>query len=406
MGSSKLPFETYAHSYIELISLAGTAISLYTVKMLNKVRPSTQSQTMDRFIVAGIEAVAQFGVDNVSVQFVSEMAKGSRPTFYSYFGDINGLLAEIWVAGSKVWLDLVSNPAVGYSGWDAKDKLLHCAMSEIMAVAHRIPEVDEVVQLTMQAWWSKYAKSTELEKLKVYWLVAERLGVSITEPVDPNVHQAEFIEQAILALTPEIAVKQPTPLKLPKLSDPEFESESLDVKLLQSSIYIIANSGVKAASMARIARRTQVSTGSVYPRYSSSEEIVEASFELAISQIVKQNFATVGKMSFSSEDFGVIVMAGLEESRKTWRNFRIEIHLGARSRENLRAMMMRNLRETNAAVASGLTSIKLPELANGPVPYLMHSVGIGFAVLQNAGLPVSKVDHRVITVGLANLLNS
>ena len=361
---------------------------------------------MDRFIVAGIEAVAKFGVDNVSVQFVSEMAKGSRPTFYSYFGDINGLLAEIWVAGNQVWLEQIANPTVGHSSWSDTDKQLHCAMSEIMAVAHRIPEVNEVVQLTMQAWWAKYAKSSELEKLKVFWLVAERLGVSITEPVDPNVHQAEFIEKAILALTPEIAVKQSSPLKLPKLSDPEFENESLDVKLLQSSIYIIANSGVKAASMARIARRTQVSTGSVYPRFSSSEEIVEASFELAISQIVRQNFAIVGNLSFSSEDFGVIVMAGLEESRRTWRNFRIEIHLGARSRPSLKDRMMLNLRETNAVVAGGLTSISNPALVNGPVPYLMHSVGIGFAILQNAGLPLSKVDHRVITIGLAKLLNA
>jgi AcrR family transcriptional regulator len=361
---------------------------------------------MDRFIVAGIEAVAKFGVDNVSVQFVSELAKGSRPTFYSYFGDINGLLAEIWVAGSQVWLEQVANPTVGHSAWTDTDKRLHCAMSEVMAVAHRIPEVNEVVQLTMHAWWAKYAKSTELEKLKVYWLVAERLGVSITEPVDPNVHQAEFIEKALLALTPEIATKQPLPLKLPKLSDPEFENESLDVKLLQSSIYIIANSGVRAASMARIARRTQVSTGSVYPRFSSTEEIVEASFELAISQIVRQNFAIVGNLSFSSEDFGSIVMAGLEDSRKTWRNFRIEIHLGARSRPSLSKRMQRNLRETNAIVAGGLKPISSPELANGPVPYLMHSVGIGFAILQNAGLPVAKLDHRVITVGLTRLLNA
>lgn len=361
---------------------------------------------MDRFIVAGIEAVAKFGVDNVSVQFVSDLAKGSRPTFYSYFGDINGLLAEIWVAGSAVWLEQVSNPAVGYSKWNSTDKQLHCAMSEILAVAHRIPEVNEVVQLTMQDWWSQYAKSTELEKLRVYWLIAERLGVSITEPVDPDVHKAEFIERAIIALTPEVVSKLSEPLKLPKLSDPDLENESLDVKLLQSSIYIIANSGVKATSMARIARRTQVSTGAVYPRYSSTEEIVEASFELAISKIVRQNFATVSKMSFSAEDFGIIVMAGLEEGRKTWRNFRIEIHLGARSRPSLSKRMKRNLRETNAVVAGGLRMISPPELANGPVPYLMHAVGIGFAILQNAGLPVAKVDHRVITVGLTNLINA
>jgi hypothetical protein len=33
-------------------------------------------------------------------------------------------------------------------------------------------------------------------------------------------------------------------------------------------------------------------------------------------------------------------------------------------------------------------------------------VGIGFAILQNAGLPVAKLDHRVITAGLTKLLNA
>jgi len=52
-----------------------------------------------------------------------------------------------------------------------------------------------------------------------------------------------------------------------------------------------------------------------------------------------------------------------------------------------------------------LKPIKLQELAIGPVPYLIHAVGIGFAVLLNAGIPVDKVDHRVITKALTQLLN-
>lgn len=374
--------------------------------MPRNVDPVSQSQTMDRFIAAGIEAVAKFGIDNVSVQYVSELAKGSRPTFYTYFGDISGLLAEIWIDRSQQWLELVSNPIRNHSTWTKKEKVLHSALSEILAAAHRIPEINEVVQLSMQTWWKSLPKQSDLEKLKIFWLIAERLGVSLTEPVDAQVHQAEFIEQGIIGLTDKIASKPTTPLVLPKLSDPAFQDESLESKLLQSAIYIIANSGVKAASMARIARRTQVSTGALYPRFSNTQDIVEKSFELAINQVVSQNFALVNGGSFTADDFGAIVMAGLQESRQTWRNFRIEIHLGAKERPSLSSRMKRNLQETNAFVASGLKPIKRQELAQGPVPYLMHAVGIGFAILQNAGLPVAKYDHRIVTVGLTKLLNA
>ena len=360
---------------------------------------------MERFIVAGIEAVSKFGIDNISVQYVSELAKGSRPTFYTYFGDISGLLAEMWISKSPEWLKLVSNTAVGHSGWTKNQRVLHSAMSEILGAAHRIPEVNEVVQLGMAAWWEQYSKTSELEKLKVIWLIGERLGVSLTAPIDSNVHQAEFIEPAILMLNDQIAKKPAVALSLPKLSNPAFQDETLDSKLLQSAIYIIANSGVKAASMARIARRTQVSTGALYPRFSNTQDIVEKSFELAISQVVSQNFAIVGNAGFSAQDFGVIIMAGLQDSRQTWRNFRIEIHLGAKNRPSLANRMKKNLRETNAVVAKGLGVVSSAELAQGPVPYLMHAVGIGFAILQNAGLPVAKADHRTITLALTKLLN-
>jgi hypothetical protein len=35
----------------------------------------------------------------------------------------------------------------------------------------------------------------------------------------------------------------------------------------------------------------------------------------------------------------------------------------------------------------------------------MHTVGIGFAVLLNAGLPVDKLDHRIVTVEFVKLFD-
>ncbi len=89
--------------------------------MSRKVDPEAQRLTMERFMRAGIEAIAEKGIDNVTVQYVSEKAKSSRPTFYSYFGDINGFLAETWIFKAPMWLADISNPLVSPSKLSKQD---------------------------------------------------------------------------------------------------------------------------------------------------------------------------------------------------------------------------------------------------------------------------------------------
>ena len=355
---------------------------------------------------AGIEAIAEKGIDNVTVQYVSDKAQSSRPTFYSYFGDINGLLAETWIFKAPMWLADISNPLVSPSKLTKHEQRRHLAMSEILAASHRIPEVLEVVQPVIAEWWSKYEKQSEIEKLQVMWLVAERLGVSITNDVDPLVRSAEFIEPAIAAIGSFKIQKIESKATMPMLVGHETSDETMDMKLLSSTIDVISRGGVNAASMARVARRAQVSTGVMYPRFSGIDSLVENSFEHAISGVISENFTTIGSRGFDEDDFGILIMAGLQPTREVWRNFRIEIHLGAKGRPSLSKRIQANLRETNEKVASKLAPVKRQELATGPVPYLMHAVGIGFAVLLNAGVPVNKVDHRVITKALTQLINA
>ncbi len=353
---------------------------------------------MTVLIDAGIRAIAEEGIDQISVQSVSDAAKTSRPTFYSYFGDINGFLAEIWLAKSQEWLDDLSNPSMQITSLKGTKKLVNRALSEILAASHRIPEVLELVEPSMKSWWLEKLTHPPMHRLKCIWLVAERLGATITDPVDPEVHTAQFVESVLAAIPDDqdTTIKEVPASLLPAVSEPTVVSEELEARLLQSAVEVIAAGGVKSASMARVARKTQVSTGAVYPRYSKVDDLIEGSFEAAISMVIQQNFSLLQGQAFSADDFGLFVMAGLTDNRKIWRNFRIEIHLGARTRPALASRMKKNLRETNQAVASRLSIYPVPELVAGPIPYLVHSVGIGLAMLQNASIPVRELDHRPI----------
>jgi AcrR family transcriptional regulator len=158
--------------------------------------------------------------------------------------------------------------------------------------------------------------------------------------------------------------------------------------------------------MARVARKAHVSTGAVYPRFSKVDSLVESAFGEAVNEVIKQNFGLLVGTNFTAEDFGSFVLAGLLPERQVWRNFRVEIHLGARTRPALAARMAENLKETNAQVSTKLTAFPIPYLTKGPIPYLVHAVGIGLAILQNAGLPVGSIDHRQISKAMTEVINA
>jgi len=372
--------------------------------MARTLNPETQKAAMAGLIDAGVRAIAEQGIDQISVHSVSQAANTSRPTFYAYFGDINGLLAEIWLAKSKQWLTEVSDfelPTIKLSP-EASD--LNRAMTEILAASHRIPEVEELVRPSMQLWWDELSKTSQMNRLKVIWLIGERLGVTLTDLIDPKVHEAQFIEGIIKAIPDDKSGNDGVKFSLPPVSEPDIVDENLESRLLKAAIEIISTGGVKSASMARVARKTQVSTGAVYPRYAKVDDLIEGSFDVAVGKVVEQNFALLQSENFTPEDFGLFVMAGLTPNRAVWRNFRIEIHLGSRGKPALTKRLAESIRITNASVATKLTMYKQPELTSGPIPYLIHCIGIGLAMLQNAGVPVGELDHRQISKAMVGPL--
>lgn len=376
--------------------------------MARKVNPEAQKSAMAALIAAGICAINTEGVDQISVQSVSNAARTSRPTFYSYFGDINGMLAEIWLAHADRWLSLLSDLSTPLSSLTEEEQSLNTAMSEILASSHRIPEVAELVQPKLEAWCHAQNVSTDTAKLKIIWLIASRLGATLTAPIDREVESLESLELIFASIPDDDTLKDALPkIVFPEVADLDPTAEDLDEKLLASTIQVIASSGVKATSMARVARKTQVSTGALYPRFSKIEELIDSSFETAVTQIVKQNFTSLDAINFNAAEFGAFVMAGLQPSRETWRNFRIEIHLAARVRPTLAKRLSKNIKQTNDLVALRIATAYSITPVPPAIPFLVHCIGVGLAMLQNGGVNLVEFDHRLITKpAVAKLLSA
>jgi AcrR family transcriptional regulator len=364
--------------------------------MVSKAPQPNQARVVSEIRKAGMKAINQKGIDRISVSQICDLAKNTRPTFYSYFGNIDGLLADIWISEGDAFLSRLADPS--YEVMNTKLAVEDRALVEIFAIAHRVPEVAEVVNRQVLSWWNSLTKSDDFKSLKFAWLIGERLGALLMLPVDPTVKTLALADKFLLSVDKVATIKTKiTTDLLPAISDPAPREQSIDEQLLAATVNEIANSGVKGASMARIARYAQVTTGSVYPRFSNIGSLVIESFEFAAKHVVTQNLANTKDGSFGPDEFGLFVTAGLLARRKQWRNYRLEAHIEGRINKPLAKRIQKSNAEVNAQVSNALRRYDIPEVVLEAATHLIHSIGIGFTLLFNAGIALNELDHRRIT---------
>ena len=361
----------------------------------SNLRPK-HDRVMTDFRLAGISAINSKGIDRVSVSLICEIAKSTRPTFYSYFGNVDGLLADIWVSECQEFFSRLADPS--YNLLASKLASVDRALVEIMAISHRNPEVAEVVNRTVQTWWVSLAGQDEFKNLKYAWVIGARLGLLMMISVDPTVKTMVVADQLLNSIDKLATIKNKvTTNLLPPITDPEAKLETVDQRLLSATLNVVANSGISAASMARISRFAQVTTGSVYPRFPNISALILESFEFAAKHVVSQNLANTRDGSFGPDEFGLFVIAGLLPRRKQWRNYRLEAHIEARVNKPLAKRIQQSNKEVNEQVSQALSKYKVPEPMLIAATHLIHSIGIGFSLLFNAGIPLNELDHRRIT---------
>ena len=361
--------------------------------------------SFDELLLAGIEAIAAKGIDEVNVTDVTSIAQVSRPTFYTYFGDMNGFYAEIWLHHGRHWLDAQYDETLEI---DPKNDQ---ALLEIFAVSRRIPELIEVVQPEFERWWAENIGDDARKGQNASWSLGARIGYKISKPVSPKSDLGMPICQYLEISedefkSPLMAGLGVVPDHLPPMPGIKFNEQNVGQNLTHSAIEVIAKSGVAAASMTRIARRARVSTGTVYPRFKSVDSLIELSFAQAIREIVSGNVVMIEAQGTGVDQYGYAVNAGFGSDRETWRNYRIEMHLAARHNSKLALMMAPGFEETaklleDSAIRMGVT----PQIASA-LAWFMHVHAIGISMIFAVMPEVAKQDNRYMTRHLGSVLRS
>lgn len=366
---------------------------------------SKKKQSIDDLLAAGIAEIAAHGIDRVTVANITKLSGSSRTTFYTYFGDLPGLFAEIWVRFGRSWL-----ASKKYGGKELYPAL-NIALLDIFTAGHRIPEVIEVVHPDCEDWWRDQISGAESNALNSVWTLATKIGSEISASVTAGARGALQLLPAMQLLT-KINLRelffegQLSQYQASQIGGLANLANGFQVQVTDAAFQIVAQSGYSAASVSRVARKLRVTSGSVYPRFSNIEQIIELAFDQSIRQVVETNTASYAQARHAGDFYGEVIIGALSEQRRYWRNFRLELLLESRVNQNLAQKMRPGIEETNKVLSDTVSIKDVPESFVEAVSSLMQTLAVGFSVLHNSGIPVDSLDHRKMTNHLIQQLAS
>lgn len=336
----------------------------------------------DVFRISIIE-IERVGVDNVTVAEICAVLGTSRPTFYGRYGNIDGFIAETWLALGIDWLNRLI-------GTDYSVRPGDHGLTEILTAARRKSEVFEVVLPTVTQWWGWACESANEGALM--WLVSNRLGMVLTQRTDGLVSAAGRLD----SLTTPLLGNESYESFDWRIPDFRLADLVIPDPILRAASDVIARSGFGGVTMSRVARATRLSTGSLYPRYGNAAEMALSAYEFAQSEIVRTNDLLWKKRTFSISEFGHFIAAGLDGNRETWRRLRAETFLVAHRDPQLEAAARDSLRKMVVDISATMTSVGIPPHLLDTIGYMFHTLGVGFAILFEFGIDPSRFDQSAV----------
>lgn len=372
------------------------------------ISPRKQKKSASELLLAGLSAICEVGIDRVTVTDVTEISGVSRPTFYTYFGDVNGYFAEMWLHFGVGWLNYqLGQPISPDLELESEVELMQFdqALLEIFVAARRIPEVREVVEPDLHAWWTKQTMQIAARELNLSWKLAVIIGEKLSASVSKKSKLGlAYLEAFDVADDWETNASFKSLIGTPKI---DFELSPLDVgdtdvegHLTSAAVAVIAASGVAHASLTRVARRARLSTGSVYPRFKNIDVLIESSFGKVMERLIAANIELAKTKGRSLESYGTFVNAGLLPGRKVWRNYRSEMHLEAMHNVDVAKLMAPAFTAASEQLQADITRDHVPAPMAEAASWLMHDQAVGISVLFGLLPRIGELDHRVMLLNL------
>lgn len=175
----------------------------------------------------------------------------------------------------------------------------------------------------------------------------------------------------------------------------QSESEERTERLLESAAKEFLEHGYEGARISEIARRSDVTTGAIYARWRSKNELLAAACDHILAQdLTEQRLRNLGAAEMQPHE----MFAALGDSLMApydLREVMVQVFGSARNNESIRVCLQRFLNEdasqlgrlVDVAKEMGLCD---PELSTAALSMLCQAIGIGIDLLLTSGLD----DHH------------
>jgi len=355
--------------------------------MSESKKKSRGQVTRDKFLSLALSSIAERGISGISISELSSASGMTRPTFYSHFGDRDGLVAELWIQRGEEW---VLTMAGDNENFDYQSDLVR-SLTEVFLSCHRDAHLKDIIWPTLQRTLER-EYSNRAEYSVATWRMSNRIGVVATARVWPTVAAAMVLDEYLRGLHLSVTnLDRSAEGPLPEIEIPDVPG--LSPEIVQAVLATVQNNGVEGLSMLRLGRVLRVTSGYLYPRIQNLTEVVGSCYQIVQDAAVRQNLALWSKLRLRPDGFARFIVGSVGATRLHWRNFRAEVIVAAAHNPVLAASVALSMQTFHQSITDRTAALLFPRELVSQVALLVHTLLFGFVALNNAGIEVRELAH-------------
>lgn len=382
-------------------------------------RRSESSQLNDALILdAATAAIEADGVDRLGMSAVARRAGLTTGALYARYESGGELAAAVWNARVRdrhfTLLDTAISVMVDGGPLAALDDVVEELASpstqtvvalELLGTARRIDELDEVVLADVNRWMTDWAAGPRTRRKRrraqVVYTLATVWGMLLHR--GPGGRRLDW-SPTLRALRRSFALPYTEPSDRLVPGDAVVvrsqTEDAVEDALIDAVAAIVSRVGLERATASRIARRAGLTSGAIYGRYETKDDLLDHAIDNLLARRLTDDLGFLGDTLVAADPGAVtarIIAGYLCPPRREWRQFRIEAHFAARIHPQVAATLDR-VQEAGKRQYLDALGARTPkerrELDILARSALLTPVGLAFADLLIPEVP--SIDWRLV----------
>ncbi len=373
----------------------------------------------ERILSAAVEVLCRDGFDGLGMSRVARAAGlNSTGALYGRFENAAELAVWAWAERAEAALLDVSDRAVALLEGRASDpgsteaavRLaadlsspgpdLRAAL-ELLAVARRVEELEEVVQPAVASAlerWGAAPHAPAARRAQVLGQLALTWGIGVLSlpasapALDWWLVVAGSIGLAHDSSRPCGALEPLTPRW------PEIDTgEPVRDEVLRAAGSVVARTGFERATVSRIARRAGYSTGVIYEYYGRKDdmisELVDVLLEGLYTTVTERDSNLIAEHRLAGLA-GAYLAGYVQPEARGLQRLKVELYLAAAHQPALADALRRAVTSRSAALTDLLVATGLSRAEAALTPFAGRAIDHGVALVDDVAGPLTDVDWR------------